>query len=913
MKKKIILPILMIGTLIFGGISIRNNSSSTSIQNRDDLKEYTYDACRNDTNGKSTLRNMVTSDGIEYSQTYIQYAQDSSGLHYMRFATAFKGSEIDSISYVRSEITGQDGTIKSEEEHSITTIYKYLIANDTKTYYNGSQLVPSETESTLDYYWACFTIRFSTSNYVDSEFSVSLKVNGSTTENIRTTSLNSFRKDLYENEYLAYKVEGESLANKEDGKTNYVENFTNIFDTSGEDVYGNKKDNAKLKYEEVSGVQTSNNKSLGGLIKHSIISLHMWSDFDATVDFLMRAASTCRVNTSSKIVKDFYFEKDGTEYVEMKVNGTKIDLTGKYIPGHTTTASWSGTKDWFSWATVSLGNINLKTGDNLITLELLNTGNLGYKSSNGGAAFFNVDYFAAAIKTISSKMDIYQNDIPTFANTVSYTLVDEITFDQSTYLINTGIDVLDSTITYTDETGKTITSTSDLQNGENVITANFNGSTQSYVVNVIPLNYIVQAESFEGSAFYNDKYYMESTSSFNTETVNNKTYLGKINKGAVMNFHAYGEFEKEYDLTLCAASACYNSKITPYTIFDVPLNKLITLSVNGEPIEISDNAILPGNTTKNWYNTRELSLGKVKLHEGDNVITITIINDGKTLFSGTGGTLNLDFIAFREIVSVYMPEINPVTLDENGHATNLSFTPTGTAIDGTEVILTSSYTIKDDNGAAIDQNTVFTFGQNLIATLEYYGLTYKTSINIKGQTQLKIEAEKPAELEDGTMTYDHSLIESMCVSYETLTTENEASASNGVCLGNTVYGSSLTLTINAKASGTIDLYLCGSSVARTGTTSGKGHMLEVLLSDVMTLSHNGNNIAIDEYSSFAGYPSQNWFNWDLAYLADIELVEGTNTITLTIIQNGAYVDRNGEIQGNGNPKPINLDYILVEC
>lgn len=130
------------------------------------------------------------------SKIYVQTATDEEGYDYLRFATAIKGS-FTNVSYTRHI----DGLTDKRDE--VTTLYKGITANNEDNFFNGIKLLNHNITSTSDYYWACYTIKFVTDTYKDSDISITFKVDGY--EASRTTSLNTIKYDL-NNETLFDKV-----------------------------------------------------------------------------------------------------------------------------------------------------------------------------------------------------------------------------------------------------------------------------------------------------------------------------------------------------------------------------------------------------------------------------------------------------------------------------------------------------------------------------------------------------------------------------------------------------------------------------------------------------------------------------------------------------------------------------------
>lgn len=130
------------------------------------------------------------------SKIYVQTATDEEGYDYLRFATAIKGS-FTNVSYTRHI----EGLV--DKTDAVTTLYKGITANNEDNFFNGAKLLNKNVTSTSDYYWACYTIKFVTDTYKNSDISITFKVDSY--EATRTTSLNAIKYDL-NNETLFDKV-----------------------------------------------------------------------------------------------------------------------------------------------------------------------------------------------------------------------------------------------------------------------------------------------------------------------------------------------------------------------------------------------------------------------------------------------------------------------------------------------------------------------------------------------------------------------------------------------------------------------------------------------------------------------------------------------------------------------------------
>lgn len=172
-------------------------------QNHEDLIDYNYDALS--TNVKRyALSEMRTSSGVETSKIYVQTANKNNE-HYLRFATAVKG-DVASIKFTR-ELIGieETETVKAVQTKEIDTLYKGISSGEETSYFSGSQeLIDQQITSTKDYYWACYTIKFSeNSSYLSTPIRMTLSIND---EEITTriTSFNDELNNIYNGDLVDY-------------------------------------------------------------------------------------------------------------------------------------------------------------------------------------------------------------------------------------------------------------------------------------------------------------------------------------------------------------------------------------------------------------------------------------------------------------------------------------------------------------------------------------------------------------------------------------------------------------------------------------------------------------------------------------------------------------------------------------
>lgn len=195
MKNK--LSCLLVLTSLLGLVFISNQ------QNHEDLIDYNYDALS--TNVKRyALSEMRTSSGVETSKIYVQTANKNNE-HYLRFATAVKG-DVTSIKFTRELIGVEETeTVKAVNTKEINTLYKGISSGEETSYFSGSQeLIDQQITSTKDYYWACYTIKFSeNSSYLSTPIKMTLSINNKEIKT-RTTSFNDELNNIYNGDLVDY-------------------------------------------------------------------------------------------------------------------------------------------------------------------------------------------------------------------------------------------------------------------------------------------------------------------------------------------------------------------------------------------------------------------------------------------------------------------------------------------------------------------------------------------------------------------------------------------------------------------------------------------------------------------------------------------------------------------------------------
>ena len=173
--------ILVLSSLVLGGLALGLPHQQAS------MVEYAYDV-NNEAVQLNVRNNQIGSeDTVDVSRTFVQYGIRENNNYVLRFATAVKGS-IDQITYTRTA-EGREDNVKN-----VTHVYQGLLAGESTVYYNPvTQDVTTDETYKGMYYWACYTIEYTSEEAKALEVSVSATVVDSEQNEVsstpRTTSL----------------------------------------------------------------------------------------------------------------------------------------------------------------------------------------------------------------------------------------------------------------------------------------------------------------------------------------------------------------------------------------------------------------------------------------------------------------------------------------------------------------------------------------------------------------------------------------------------------------------------------------------------------------------------------------------------------------------------------------------------
>ncbi len=168
--------LLLLSSALVGAVLTTKAAASTkSIDINDKLIETADDITNKNAIPFKKGIKIGSDDKVSMSKTFVQIGtQTIDGKEYdvMRFATAIKG-KIDSISYQRGYVVGKDDIAPKE----VLTLYKGIIADGKTYYYNGTSQTTTESYAG-EYYWACYTIRYTTSDLDFYNVPIQIIVNG---------------------------------------------------------------------------------------------------------------------------------------------------------------------------------------------------------------------------------------------------------------------------------------------------------------------------------------------------------------------------------------------------------------------------------------------------------------------------------------------------------------------------------------------------------------------------------------------------------------------------------------------------------------------------------------------------------------------------------------------------------------
>ena len=257
-------------------------------------------SCEEKNNVGINLKKLATTSSATVGKTYVQNGEyDANKM--LRFATPVNG-DFDSLTY-HIEIEGYPEVVSKNVE----TVYKGIETNGTVSYFNGTDVVTKEDELTKDWYWACFTIEFTSYKYYTASINAYVTGSSSLVEGeLKSEAKNdvSLRDELMKGDTPSLKaLDTKTLGEwRNDGTTIVVKNNQLIYSKGGVDtvlnyvnvdgyyfVFADGNNNElKIKYSS----QYSNQLDVNGVINESKVYYQSFSKFVAITSLELTTKKT---------------------------------------------------------------------------------------------------------------------------------------------------------------------------------------------------------------------------------------------------------------------------------------------------------------------------------------------------------------------------------------------------------------------------------------------------------------------------------------------------------------------------------------------------------------------------------------------------------------------------------------------
>lgn len=257
-------------------------------------------SCEEKNNVGINLKKLATTSSATVGKTYVQNGEyDANKM--LRFATPVNG-DIDSLTY-HIEIEGYPEVVSKNVE----TVYKGIETNGTVSYFNGTDVVTKEDELTKDWYWACFTIEFTSYKYYTASINAYVTGSSSLVEGeLKSEAKNdvSLRDELMKGDTPSLKaLDTKTLGEwRNDGATIVVKNNQLTYSKGGVDtvlnyvnvdgyyfVFADGNNNElEIKYSS----QYSNQLDVNGVINESKVYYQSFSKFVAITSLELTTKKT---------------------------------------------------------------------------------------------------------------------------------------------------------------------------------------------------------------------------------------------------------------------------------------------------------------------------------------------------------------------------------------------------------------------------------------------------------------------------------------------------------------------------------------------------------------------------------------------------------------------------------------------
>ncbi len=257
-------------------------------------------SCEEKNNVGINLKKLATTSSATVGKTYVQNGEyDANKM--LRFATPVNG-DFDSLTY-HIEIEGYPEVVSKNVE----TVYKGIETNGTVSYFNGTDVVTKEDELTKDWYWACFTIEFTSYKYYTASINAYVTGSSSLVEGeLKSEAKNdvSLRDELMKGDTPSLKaLDTKTLGEwRNDGATIVVKNNQLTYSKGGVDtilnyvnvdgyyfVFADGNNNElEIKYSS----QYSNQLDVNGVINESKVYYQSFSKFVAITSLELTTKKT---------------------------------------------------------------------------------------------------------------------------------------------------------------------------------------------------------------------------------------------------------------------------------------------------------------------------------------------------------------------------------------------------------------------------------------------------------------------------------------------------------------------------------------------------------------------------------------------------------------------------------------------
>ena len=290
--KKMKLLVLGCGLLLVTSLAPKQ----TLIKENEDL----ILSCEEKNNVGINLKKLASTSSATVGKTYVQNGEYEAN-KMLRFATPVNG-DFDSLTY-HIEIEGYPEVVSKNVE----TVYKGIEANGAVSYFNGTDVVTEKSELTEDWYWACFTIEFTSYKYYAASINAYVTGSSSSVEGeLKSEAKNdvSLRDELMKGDTPSLKaLDTKTLGEwRNDGATIVVKNKQLTYSKGGVDtvlnyvsvdgyyyVFADGNNNElKIKYSS----QYSNQLDVNGVINESKVYYQSFSKFIAITSLELTTKKT---------------------------------------------------------------------------------------------------------------------------------------------------------------------------------------------------------------------------------------------------------------------------------------------------------------------------------------------------------------------------------------------------------------------------------------------------------------------------------------------------------------------------------------------------------------------------------------------------------------------------------------------